>query len=409
VKKRYPSAIKTPKSKQRHQEEAGTPATEFTAAFYEIPEIALEEVNGRYTSSFQVLPEGKFVHPWYGDLDFSAPVLRAFKRNFDKRILGTDIMVDEGHARQKALGWFRGLHHGKKSVGEVEYAGLFAEVEWTALGREYLEGKIYKYFSAEVGSYTDPEGNKTENVLLGGGLTNRPFFKQMPAVRFEDGQAEDRFVIGLFGDDHWRFSEPDNAAGEGAVFNAHYHDESHGEEVIMEELLESINEALGTSFADGDAAIVHIADLRATAEFASKFRTTFTALGFEFKESDDPVAVVAREFKSLRDTNNSLDQRIQSVEGRLAEAEFDKIFNDNLRVGKVLPKQQDSLLKLFKADRKLFDDLMANQEPVVDMQERGHTGDSAEPGSEGQLSGEAASAETKRYLTLAGGRQRGGN
>jgi len=92
-------------------------ATEFSAQFYSIHSIELKEgENGRKISELQVLPEGKFQHPWYGELDFTAPVLRAAKRNFDSNILGTDIMVDEGHDRGKALGWYKELHYGSEQL-----------------------------------------------------------------------------------------------------------------------------------------------------------------------------------------------------------------------------------------------------------------------------------------------------
>src|SRR5437660_7495512 len=214
-------------------------ATEFSAQFYSIHSIELKEgENGRKISELQVLPEGKFQHPWYGELDFTAPVLRAAKRNFDNHILGTDIMVDEGHDRGKALGWYKELHYGKRTLGEQEFQGLWGTIEWTELGEELLAKQLYKYFSAEVGSWTGPGGKKVPNVLLGGALTNRPFFKQMPAVKLSEGQIEDRFVIGLFGDEQWTFELPTGSQEEEHEFHTGFGiPDDKEEEDEMDELI----------------------------------------------------------------------------------------------------------------------------------------------------------------------------
>jgi hypothetical protein len=384
-------------------------ASDFTAEFYDIAGIEFREIaDGKYASTLQVLPEGKFIHPWYGDLDFSASVLRSFKRNFDNRILGTDIMVDEGHNRGKALGWYKELHFGKRSLGDKEYVGLWGDIEWTDLGKDYLERKIYKYFSAEVGNWTSPQGDKVENVLLGGGLTNRPFFKSMPEVQLNEGEASDRFVIGLFGDEQWSFGSSTNE--EDSSFSAGYHepyfDEEEEDDVEMDELLAAINAAYQKDFADQDQLLAFIAELNKSNTEAARFRTTFAALGIEFSEGEDPVSAVAKAFKTARDESVSLNTRLVAVESRLADTEFDGLFSENLRAGKVVPKQREKMRKLFNTDKALFVDLMADAEPVVLLGERGFV-DDEEPGSSSDSryrdGTDETAKEAARYGTLAGG------
>jgi hypothetical protein len=183
-------------------------------------------------------------------------------------------------------------------------------------------------------------------------------------------------------------------------------EEGDDEEVAMEELLDSINEALGTHFSDGGDVIPIITEMRANADLASKFRTTFAALGFEFKDGDDPVGVVAREFKALKDNNSSLDDRLKSVEVKLTDAEFETAFLDNLRIGKVVPAQKPAMLKLFRTDKSLFNDLMKDQKAIVELGELGTTGSHEEPGSEGEqkYTGDDAVKEARRYVSLAGGK-----
>jgi len=400
---------------ESHASKAGVgdkAASDFTAAFYDLDHIEFaEDAEGKFSSTLQVLPEGKFVHPWYGDLDFSAGVLRAFKRNFDKKVLGTDIMVDEGHNRGKALGWYKELHFGKRTVGDNEYVGLWGTVEWTELGKEYLDKKIYKYFSAEVGNWTSPSGDKVENVLLGGGLTNRPFFKQMPEVTLSEGEASNCFVIGVFGDEQWQFQE--SSSEEDSSFSSGYHEPDYGEgeeedfdegDLDMDELLAAINAAYQKDFADQDSVLAFIAELNKR-DSSDRLRTTFAALGLEFADGEDPVSAVAKAFKAAKDANVTLDERLKLVEKQLSDAEFEKAWSVQLREGKVVPTQKDAMKRLFGADRVLFDDLMKEQQPVVLMGEQGFSGD-VEPGSSDESRFREGTKDTTdevaKYLTLAG-------
>lgn len=92
------------------------------------------------------------------------------------------IPIDFSHNDEKeAAGWITDL--------EVDGDILYASVNWTAAGKAALEGGMYKCFSpsfwpACLGEYPDPENHQktARNVLVGGGLTNIPFFKDLNAI-----------------------------------------------------------------------------------------------------------------------------------------------------------------------------------------------------------------------------------
>lgn len=92
------------------------------------------------------------------------------------------IPIDFSHADgQQAAGWITNL--------EVDGTILYADVNWTAAGVAALEGGMFKCFSpsfwpACLGEYPDPENHNitAKNVLVGGGLTNIPFFKDLTAI-----------------------------------------------------------------------------------------------------------------------------------------------------------------------------------------------------------------------------------
>jgi len=126
-----------------------------------------------------VLPTGKWNHPAYGPIVITAKDITQFKANFDAGIRKA-IPITEGHEfcdEKPAIGWFKEL------IDKGE-AGLFAVVEWTKQGKTLLKDRAYKFFSPEFYSvYDDPESREiTENVLVGGALTNKPYFKELKAV-----------------------------------------------------------------------------------------------------------------------------------------------------------------------------------------------------------------------------------
>ncbi len=139
-----------------------------------------EGANGEIKTEIQVLPVGTWKHPAYGDIKITEADVEEFIHNFEDNVR-KDIPITEGHSvgeqELPAVGWFKQLINKGRD-------GLWATVEWTKEGLELLKKKAYKYFSPEFYSrYEDPETHKVyKNVLVGGALTNRPYFKGLTAV-----------------------------------------------------------------------------------------------------------------------------------------------------------------------------------------------------------------------------------
>ena len=109
--------------------------------------------------------------------------MKEFVKNFNSG-LRNDIPINEGHEvmdEKPAIGWF------KKLVNKGS-DGLWAVVEWTEQGKDLLRQKAYKYFSPEFyQQYEDPETRRVyNNVLVGGALTNKPYFKELTPVVFSE-------------------------------------------------------------------------------------------------------------------------------------------------------------------------------------------------------------------------------
>jgi len=149
-----------------------------------------EVSRGTAPERIQVLPVGEWDHPGYGPMVITDSDLHEFKENFDKG-LRLKIPITEGHEspfgdEKPAVAWFT-------EVDVEEGVGLFADVEWTEDGKDLVESGKYKYFSPEFHfEYDDPETREIhKNVLVGGALTNKPYFKSMNErnpVMFSEGK-----------------------------------------------------------------------------------------------------------------------------------------------------------------------------------------------------------------------------
>ncbi|MCK4553878.1 hypothetical protein KAU19_02865 [Candidatus Parcubacteria bacterium] len=152
--------------------------------------VRFEFADKKYPTKIHIIPVGEWDHSEYGKMVITADDIAEFVKNFQKKIR-KDIPITEGHEtrdEKPAIGWFKKLHNeGKK--------GLWATVEWTEEGKELLRQKKYKYFSPEFYRvYEDPETHQIyTNVLIGGALTNKPFFKGLKSVIFSEPSIINQF------------------------------------------------------------------------------------------------------------------------------------------------------------------------------------------------------------------------
>ncbi len=144
----------------------------------------LDFSDGKFRKTIQVLQVGSWKHPLYGLIKITKNDISEFVNNF-KEGIRRDIPITEGHSvgghELPAVGWFTQLvNKGQK--------GLWAAVEWTDKGIQLLKDVSYKYFSPEFYStYEDPETHKIySNVLVGGALTNQPYFKGLQAIALSE-------------------------------------------------------------------------------------------------------------------------------------------------------------------------------------------------------------------------------
>lgn len=137
----------------------------------------------------QLLREGRFNHPVYGEVLISETHLDLMKKNFESNVRGIDVSIDYTHDNEggenPAACWIKTLEVRSNKDGKGK--GLFAKVEFTPKGQQLVSAKEYKYSSADFAvDYIDQDGKHHPYVLRGGTLTNRPFIKGMNPIKLSE-------------------------------------------------------------------------------------------------------------------------------------------------------------------------------------------------------------------------------
>jgi phage I-like protein len=152
--------------------------------------VKLDERDGVVTSTIQAMTVGTYKHPVFGDIKITPERIQRFADNVNNNIRETELDIDYDHKakRDDAAGWVK--------MAEARPNGLFVKVEWTDEAVQKIRSRAYKYFSPEfTDEWEHPKtGKKFEDVLFGGGITNRPFLKDIVPINLSEAFASDAQV-----------------------------------------------------------------------------------------------------------------------------------------------------------------------------------------------------------------------
>jgi hypothetical protein len=126
----------------------------------------------------EVCRDGTWQHPAYGKVTITPQIRESMLANFRANVRRVgDLPLDYDHRQGPASGWLKDLRQDGTS--------LKASVAFTPTAREQIERGEYRFFSPEWHpNFKDPSTGKEHGAtLLGGGLTNRPFFRELAPVR----------------------------------------------------------------------------------------------------------------------------------------------------------------------------------------------------------------------------------
>lgn len=142
--------------------------------------------NGNFSKWIQAMPLGKYMHPMHGVIDITPERVARFADNVNKGVRGQALDIDYDHKQHngKAAGWVQ--------KAEARPDGLWILVEWVKDAWDDIKSGAYRYFSPEfVDEWVHPASqSKFNDVLFGGGITNRPFLKGILPINLSEIIAE---------------------------------------------------------------------------------------------------------------------------------------------------------------------------------------------------------------------------
>lgn len=297
-------------------------------------------------AEIHVVPCGVWDHPAYGLMEITPTNISEFVQNFNAGIR-RDLPITAGHdngmsgGELPAIGWFKELiNRGQE--------GLYAKVEWTDEGKGLLKDGAFKYFSPEFyQQYEDPETRRVYNyVLVGGALTNKPYFKELEAVVMSFSEPS---ILNQFNDSHKTMDIKTIVAKKASELNAEEKAflKAHKAELTAEQV---------TAFAEvvNDPAPAKTAEEIAAEEKATG--DTNEAAGLN-RDGSAKTPVTASEPKKGIIQMSEVEVtalRAAADKGVQAFAELDKmkvgtlvtgmLFSETNKKGHILPKQKDAVV-----------------------------------------------------------------
>lgn len=304
-----------------------------------ISRIELNEFSSKKKpiSEIEVLTEGYWEHPQYGAIEITPEDIERFINNFNEKVRKIDIAVDQEHKPDLgAAGWFKEL----KKVIEDGVTKLKAVVEWTDMGKDLLSKGIYKYFSPEFDfEYEDYETHETfENVLLGGALTNRPYFKSLAPVQLSENV----------------FISINEKGGENKMNEENKELNAESEEEVSEEVSEEVEEKSESPEEKPESEDIaekeeeEVSEEEVGEEEAEESEEESEEEEAE-EESEEKEPIEASELSAK--TFNVLKSKIGVLEKKLkfkevAEEVSGYVFSESNPEGRLLPKSKDVAQKL---------------------------------------------------------------
>jgi phage I-like protein len=262
-------------------------------------------------------------------------------------------MDGQGTGDTRAAGWITAL--------DVEGDRIMATVEWTPVGTEALQGRIYRFISP---TFTVPEEGGEAGLILRAGLTNNPAFRELAKVAsLQENPKMPQWLTQL-------------AAKLGMP-------EETDETKIMAAAESAINQA-------GNAApIITAAGL--TGVLTETAATAITAKITASSESGEPDPAKYVPIAAV----SELTGQLASLRAEVSGDKADTIVTAAVKEGKVTPALEPWARKYAASDLEGFKTWLAGAPVVVD-------GTTVTPPGDASLSAGKLTAEERQVITATG-------
>ena len=158
-------------------------------AIAEVPQEVTDDDSGGVW--IEALPARIYRTPQYGEVPVPIDKLQRMITNFHQNVRGQEIATDFEHGLDQAKGlqasgWYRDFEI-RPSSDDPKQMSLFAKVQFTDDAKKDIKDGKFKYWSLEWDDdYETDSGHFVPDVIIGGGLTNRPIAKRTMPINFSE-------------------------------------------------------------------------------------------------------------------------------------------------------------------------------------------------------------------------------
>src|SRR5215471_8124529 len=158
-----------------------------------VVEIPTEIESGNW---IEALPARVYTTPQYGEIPVTVDKLERFITNFKNNVRGQEVATDFEHGRDpakglQASGWYKEFKIAPSSDDPAQQS-LYARVEFTNDAKQEVKDGKWKYWSLEWDDeYHTDNGEVVADIILGGGLTNRPVAKRTMPINFSEAMWDE--------------------------------------------------------------------------------------------------------------------------------------------------------------------------------------------------------------------------
>lgn len=145
-----------------------------------------DEANRQAPLELQLFRAGTYFHEQYGKIEITPEILNKMVFNFKENVRGIEVALDYKHDSEgEAAAWFEDIY--TKENGQE----LWFRPRWTRRGQDTILSEEFKYISPDFTlGYVDNQTLKNHGpVVLGAGLTNRPFIKGMQPITLSENEG----------------------------------------------------------------------------------------------------------------------------------------------------------------------------------------------------------------------------
>lgn len=286
-------------------------------------ELSLSEIDD---DEYQlVFPIGTFLTGKYGEVNITRTYVDMMVKHWKK--LGKDsLFLDKNHDFEDSYGWPEDV--------KADEDGIKVKWNFTKQGKELIDDKVYKFYSAAIGWKNDMKsGKELFPVLKAVTLCNNPVMNQLPGVHLSDNPTH----------------------GEGSK------NIQEGQDMTPQEIITAL-----LSLSEEDKKAITDGNRKDIADFFG------LSTGTELSEAKVKIGVQDEKIKLVLSENRDLTAKLKVVQDKETADNKTAVIEAAIKDGKILPKNKEKWEGLFDKDPEGTTEILKEKGSEIDLSTHGN-------------------------------------